>query len=86
MGSFSRVREERFRALGRNVFGKEDGFKAMVEFLESIGMRLRLRDLGCKLGDAELIADLAIKSSPMVKTHPTPLDANAIAKIYRDSY
>jgi hypothetical protein len=33
-----------------------------------------------------LIADLAIKSSPMVKTHPTPLDANAIAKIYRDSY
>ena len=86
MRSFSRVREERFRSLGKNVFGKEDGLKAMEEFLGSVGMKLRLRDLGCKLGDAELIADLAIKSSPMVKTHPTLLDANAIAKIYRDSF
>ena len=86
MRSFSTVREERVKSLGMNVFGKEDGLKAMEEFLESVGMRLRLRDLGCKLGDAELIADLTIKSSPMVKTHPTLLDTNAIAKIYRDSF
>jgi alcohol dehydrogenase class IV len=86
MRSFSSVREERFRSLGKNVFGEEDGLKAMEKFLESIGMRLRLRDLGCKLADAEVVADLAIKSSPMLKTHPTPLDINAIAKIYRDSF
>jgi hypothetical protein len=86
MRSFSTVRAERFRSLGMNVFGKEDGLKAMEEFLENVGMRLRLRDLGCKLGDAELIADLTIKSSPMVQTHPTLLDTNAIAKIYRDSF
>jgi hypothetical protein len=86
MRSFSLAREERFRSLGKNVFGKEDGLRATEEFLESIGMKLRLRDLGCKWEDAELIADLAIKSSPMVKTHPTPLDVNAIAKIYRDSF
>ena len=86
MRSFSEAREERFKSLGRNVFGKEDGIKAMVEFLESVGMKLRLRDLGCKLGDDELIAKLTIKSSPMVKTHPTPLNVNTIAKIYRDSF
>ena len=86
MRSFVSVREERFSALGKNVFGEDDGLKAMEKFLESVGMRLRLRDLGCKLADAEVIADLAIKSSPMLKTHPTPLDINAIAKIYRDSF
>ena len=86
MRSFNKVRENRFRLLGKNVFGKEDGLKATEEFLESVGMRLRLRDLGCKLEDAKTIAELAIKSSPYLPTHPTPLDVNAVAKIYRDSF
>jgi alcohol dehydrogenase YqhD (iron-dependent ADH family) len=86
MRSFSQVRGERFRSLGKKVFGADNGLKAIEEFLDSVGMRLRLRDLGCKLADAEVIADLAIKSSPMLTTHPTPLDINAIAKIYRDSF
>ena len=64
MRSFYQVREDRFKSLGKNVFGKEDGIKAMEEFLESVGMRLRLRNLGCKLEDAQAIAELAIKSSP----------------------
>jgi hypothetical protein len=86
MKSFDKVREDRFKSLGKNVFGKNDGIKATEEFLDSIGMRLRLGQLGCKLEDAQAIAELTIKSSPMLKTHPTPLDINAIAKIYRDSF
>jgi alcohol dehydrogenase class IV len=86
MRSFYQVRQDRFRLLGRNVFGKEDGLKAIEEFFESVGMRLRLRDLGCKLEDAQAIAELAVKSSPFLEEHPTPLDVNAIAKIYRDSF
>jgi hypothetical protein len=86
MRSFSQVRQDRFKAFGKNIFGKEDGIKAMEEFLESVGMRLRLRNLGCKLEDAQAIAELAIKTSPYLADHPTPLDANAIAKIYRDSF
>ena len=86
MRSFYQVRQDRFNSLGKNVFGKKDGIKAMEEFLESIGMRLRLRNLGCKLEDAQMIAELAIKTSPYLSVHPTPLDANAVAKIYCDSF
>jgi alcohol dehydrogenase class IV len=49
-------------------------------------MRLRLRDLGCKLEDAHMIAELAIKTSPYLSVHPTPMDAKAVAKIYCDSF
>jgi hypothetical protein len=86
MMSFYQVRQARFDALGKNVFGKKDGIKAMEEFLESIGMRLRLRDLGCKLEDAQMIAELAIKTSPYLAVHPTPMDVKAVAKIYGDSF
>lgn len=86
MRSFYQARENRFKSLGRNVFGKEDSIKATEEFFESVSMKLRLRDLGCKLEHAQEIAELAIKSYPWVSTHPTPLDANAIMKIYRESF
>ena len=86
MKSFYNVRADRFKSLAKNVFGKEDGIKATEEFLESVGMRLRLGKLGCKLEDAQAIAELTIKSSPMLKNHPTLLDAKAITKIYRDSF
>jgi len=86
MRSFYQVRQDRFRLLGRNVFGKEDGLKATEDFFESVGMKIRLRDLGCKLEDAQAIAELAVKSSPYLSEHPTPLDANAIANMYRNSF
>jgi hypothetical protein len=86
MRSFYQVRQDRFKSFGKNIFGKEDGIKAMEDFLESVGMKLRLRSLGCKLEDAPAIAELAIKSSPYLAAHPIPLDANTIAKIYRDSF
>jgi len=80
------VMKDRFDSLGKNVFGKPDGILATEEWLESVGMKLRLRDLGCELGQAEEIAELAVKSSPWLSMHPTPLDAPAIAQIYRDAY
>ena len=86
MRSFYQVRQSRFKSLGKNVFGKEDGLQATEYFLENVGMRLRLRDLGCKLEDAQIIAELAIKSSPLLTVHPTPLDVNAIIKIFMDSF
>jgi hypothetical protein len=86
MRSFYRVRQDRFNLLGKNVFGTKDGLKATEDFFESVGMKLRLHDLGCKLEDAQAIAELAVKSSPFLAEHPTPLDADAIIKIFRDSF
>ena len=80
------VRKDRFELLGNNVFGKADGIIATEEWLESVGMRLRLRDLGCELERAEEIAQLAVRSSPGLSRHPRTLDIAAISQIYRDSY
>ena len=81
------ARKERLDSLGKNVFGKADGILATEEWLKEVGMKLRLRDLGCKLEDAEEIADIVVRtSSRQLHMHPRTLDAQAIAQIYRDSY
>ncbi len=80
------VMKDRFDSLGKNVFNKADGIQATEDWLESVGMRLRLRDLGCELERAEEIAELVLKSSPWISAHPRPLDVAAVAQIYRDSY
>jgi alcohol dehydrogenase class IV len=79
--------KERFDLLGQNIFGKKDGIRATEEWLQSVGMRLRLRDMGCELERADEIAELAIQSTPgMDSRGPKTLDAAAIAQIYRDSF
>jgi alcohol dehydrogenase YqhD (iron-dependent ADH family) len=79
--------KERFTLLGQKVFGKNDGIKATEEWLESVGLRLRLRDMGCELERADEIAELAIQSTPGLDSGgPKTLDAAAIAQIYQDSY
>ncbi|MFC1977518.1 iron-containing alcohol dehydrogenase [Chloroflexota bacterium] len=75
------VRKERLDALGKNVFGKADGLLATEEWLESVGMRLRLRDLGCEFERAEEMAKLALKSNPRLIETP-----DTIVQIYKDSY
>ncbi|MBN1461756.1 MAG: iron-containing alcohol dehydrogenase [Armatimonadetes bacterium] len=79
------VRKERLDLLGRNVFGKADGIAAFEEWLEKVGMRIRLRDLGCELERADEIAEIALKLWDY-RPHPTPMDAGVIAQIYRDAY
>jgi hypothetical protein len=48
------ARKERLDLLGRNIFGKDDGIAAFEEWLAEVGMKLRLRDLGCELERAVL--------------------------------
>jgi alcohol dehydrogenase len=79
--------KERFDSLGKNIFGKKDGIQATEEWLRSVGLNLRLRDLGCELERADEIAELAIKSTPGLDSGGIKkLSAKAIAQIYRDSY
>jgi len=80
------LRRERLDLLGKNVFGKADGILATEEWLDEVGMKLRLRDLGCELERADEIADITLKTFPRLNFHPRTLDAEAIAQIYRDSY
>ncbi len=80
------VRTERFRSLGKNVFGEEDGIVATEKWLEKMGMRLRLCDLGVKPEHFEEIAAGSIRTDARTKTHPRMLDVNAIKQIYQDSY
>ena len=82
MRHFYKINNTRFSSLGKNVFGKQDGLKATELFLDSIGMRLKLGDLGCRLEDEQIITDLVLKSSPPGLT----LDAKTIGEIYRDSF
>jgi alcohol dehydrogenase YqhD (iron-dependent ADH family) len=79
------VRRERLELLGKNVFGKDDGIAAFEAWLEEIGMKTRLRDLGCELERADEIAEIALRVWDF-QFHPTGKDAESIAQIYRDSY
>jgi hypothetical protein len=79
-------RKGRLDLLAKNVFGKKDGIRATEEWLQSVGMRLRLRDLGCELDHAEEIAELAVKSSGSLASSSVPIDAVAIKKIYCESF
>ncbi len=79
------VRKERFEALGRNVFGQPDGIKATENWLQKIGMKLKLRELGIEPERIKEMADNAVKTAPWLKSHPKRLDAKVIAQIYSDS-
>ena len=76
MNHYHKVNNTRFASLGKNVFGKKDGLKATEQFLDRIGMRLRLGDLWYKTEDAQIITNLVFKSSPP----NLALDGNTIAK------
>jgi alcohol dehydrogenase YqhD (iron-dependent ADH family) len=80
------VRKERLDLLGKNVFGKADGVLATEEWLEEVGMRLSLRNLGCELEAADEIAKIAVNTSPRFRLHPRKLDSEAVAQIYRNSF
>ena len=82
MRHFYKINSTRFGSLGKNVFGKKDGLKATEQFLDSVGMRLKLGAMGCKLEDIPIITDIVSKSSPGRVT----LDANTVTEIYRDSF
>ena len=80
------VKQERFYSLGRNVFGEEDGILATEKWLEKIGMKLQLRNIGIELERIEQMANCAVRTAPWLEHHPRLLDAVATARIYHDSY
>jgi alcohol dehydrogenase YqhD (iron-dependent ADH family) len=80
------AREDKFKALGRNVFGKEDGIKATEDWLKQIGMLHKLKDLGAKESDFNSLAGNVHKTAMWVKMHPLPMDEQAITSIYRACY
>jgi hypothetical protein len=80
------VRQEKFRSLGKNVFGEEDGIAATEKWLEKVGMRKRLRDFGIERASLEEFAASCIRTDARTKAHPRSLDVAAIKKIYDESY
>jgi alcohol dehydrogenase YqhD (iron-dependent ADH family) len=77
---------ERFRHLGENVFNQKDAILATEQWLERVGMKLKLSGLGVKIEHFETLADCTVKTAPWLKYHPRLLDAAAIKQIYQDSY
>ncbi|MFC2066489.1 iron-containing alcohol dehydrogenase [Chloroflexota bacterium] len=77
---------KRFQSLGENVFGESDAIKATEKWLERVGMKLRLRELGIEFECIEEMAGSAVMTAPWLKEHPRLLDAAAITQIYRESY
>ncbi|MFC2038916.1 iron-containing alcohol dehydrogenase [Chloroflexota bacterium] len=80
------ARQDRFKLLGENVFGESDGISAFEDWLDSVGMKLRLRDLGCELERVDEIAETTVRTSGRLHLNPVSLDAGAIAGIYREAY
>ena len=78
--------KERFELLGKNVFGKADGILATEKWLEKVGMKLRLRDLGVEYERIEELANSAVQIAGWLKYNPRVLDAAAVVQIYRESY
>jgi hypothetical protein len=86
MGYTSPLRKGRFSALGRKVFARPDGILATEGWLEKVGMKLRLRELGIEAGRIREMADSALRTTPSLGSSPERLDAGAIAQIYQDAY
>ena len=81
------ARKERNLMFARNVFGRTavDGATACEDWLQSIGMNFRLRDLGFDISLADEVGAVALKQ-PRTKNNPVPLTAKDIGDIYRAAY
>ncbi|MGA9048059.1 MAG: iron-containing alcohol dehydrogenase [Dehalococcoidia bacterium] len=82
----SPVREDRFKRLGKNVFGASDGIEATRKWLKRVGMDFKLSSLHVKDPDFEKLAATALKTGSWAKFHPRTMDATAIASIYKKSF
>ncbi len=80
------VREDRFKRLGKNVFGASDGIEATHKWLKRVNMDFKLSSLHIKDPDFERLAANALKTGAWAKFHPRTLDNAAIASIYHKSF
>jgi hypothetical protein len=81
------ARKERNRMFAKNVFGRTDvdGATACEDWLDSIGMKLRLRDLSFDIALADEVGAVALRQA-RTKNNPTPLTAKGVGDIYRAAY
>ena len=80
------VREDRFKRLGKNVFGASDGIEATHKWLKRVNMDFKLSNLHIKDPDFERLAANALKTGAWAKFHPRTMDNAAIASIYHKSF
>ncbi len=80
------ARKDRFKQLGKNVFGEKDGIAATEKWLKKIEMDFKLRSLGVKEADFGKLADNVLKTGSWVKLNPVALDKEAIVAIYRKAF
>jgi hypothetical protein len=80
------ARQNRFKTLAQNVFGKPDAIKATEDWLKQVGMNLKLKDLGVNEAEFASLAENALRTAMWVKFHPAPMDEQSIAGIYRACY
>jgi len=80
------LKSDRFHRLGKNAFNEADGIPATEKWLERVGMKLRLRDLGVELERLDEIANCAVATAPWLERHPRLLDAKTIKQLYQESY
>jgi alcohol dehydrogenase class IV len=71
----------------RNVFGRTDvdGATACEDWLQSVGMKLRLRDLGFDISLADEVGAVALRQ-PRTKNNPVPLTPKDVGDIYRAAF
>jgi len=81
------ARKERNRMFAKNVFGRTDvdGATACEDWLQSIGMKFRLCDLGFDIALADEIGAVALRQ-PRTKNNPIPLTPKDVGDIYRAAY
>lgn len=80
------ARSERFYRLGKKIFNEGDGILATEQWLEKVGMKLRLSAFGIESERLEQLAACAVATAPWLKYHPRLLNAATIKQLYRDSY
>ena len=87
MKNIQPVRKERNLMFARNVFGRTDvdGTKAFEDWRDSVGMKLKLRNLGFDLSYADTVGAIALRQ-PRTKNNPAPLTPKDIGDIYRACY
>jgi alcohol dehydrogenase class IV len=87
MHNIQPVRQERNLMFAYNVFGRTDvdGTKALEDWLGTIKMKLKLRDLGFNLAYADQVGEIALRQG-RVRNNPVPLTTKEVGDIYRAAY
>lgn len=80
------VTSERFKQLGERVFGDEDLIGSTRRWLKSIGMDIRLRDIGIDREQLSQIAGTVQKTASWAAEHPRGMTDNDIINIYQPAF